>query len=190
MSSSQCSTHHLRIPTRVASCPVRCNWWCGFSGEVETFIRRYRMSQCSVCVIKPHINRLAGGVEYLYRHLPELSKDELTTDLVEALLVNQAGHLDITLRHYFRMLKYGSTAQCDRSRAGLKSQLRLARYRFLNHREHPELAFAYYIELEALRQHPICWELRQTFHQTLMRFNDTAHSPHEHAQMEAVKTAC
>ncbi|MEM6528856.1 MAG: hypothetical protein AAF653_11220, partial [Chloroflexota bacterium] len=131
---------------RVMSCPVRSNWWCGFSGEVEAFIQRYRIPQARVYVIKPHINRLAGGLEYLYRHLPELTVEELTPDMVEALLVNQAGHLDITLRHYFRMLKYGSTAQCDRSRAGLRGQLELARYRFLNHHEHPDLAFAHYIE--------------------------------------------
>lgn len=153
---------------RCVSTRVRCNWWGGFSGEVEAFIHRYKVAQCHICVIKPHINRLAGGVERLYRHLPELTPDDLTPEMVEALLVNQAGHLDITLRHYFRMLKYGTYTQCDRSRRGLQSQLRLARYRFLNYPGHPELAFALYIELEALRQHSVCWELRQTLHETLM----------------------
>lgn len=154
---------------------VRCNWWGGFSGEVEAFIRRHKVAQCQICAIKPHINRLAGGVERLYQHLPELAPDDLTPEMVEALLVNQAGHLDITLRHYFRMLKYGTSAQCDRSRRGLQSQLRLARYRFLNYLEHPELAFALYIEREALRQHPVCWELRKTLHETLMLLERGTH---------------
>jgi len=153
--------------SRCISTRVRCNWWGGFSGEVEGFIRRYKLAQCHICTIKPHINRLAGGVERLYRHLPELTPDDLTPEMVEALLVNQAGHLDITLRHYFRMLKYGTYDQCDRSRRGLQSQLRLARYRFLNDPDHPELTFALTIELEALRQHPVCWELRKTLHETL-----------------------
>ncbi|MEO0561491.1 MAG: hypothetical protein AAF125_05235 [Chloroflexota bacterium] len=165
-------------PTRCISTRVRCKWWCGFSGEVETFIRHHKLPQCHICVIKPHINRLAGGVERLYRHLPELTPDDLTPPMVEALLVNQAGHLDITLRHYFRMLRYGTEDQCDRSRAGLQRQLRLARYRFLNYPDHPELAFALYIELEALRQHPICWDLRQTLHKTLMLL-DQREQPHD-----------
>lgn len=151
---------------RVKSCPIRCNWWCGFSDEVEAFIRQYRVAQRHTWFIKPHINRLAGGFEYLYRHLPGLTVDDLNANLVEALLINQAGHLDVTLRHYFRTLRYGSCRQCDQSRAGLQGQLRLARYRFLNHPHQPDLCYGRYIELEALRQHPICWELRQTLHQT------------------------
>ena len=156
---------------RCVSMNVRCNWWCGFSGEVEAFIRQYKVARRHICAIKPHINRLAGGVERLYRHLPEMTSDDLTPQMVEALLINQAGHLDITLRHYFQMLKYGTYEQCDRSRTGLQSQLRLARYRFLNHPNHPDLHYARCIELEALRQHPVCWELRKALHETLMLLN-------------------
>lgn len=150
------------------SLPIRCNWWCSFSDDVESFIKQYKIPKRHTYIIKPKINLLAGGFEYLYRHLPGLSIKDLTSDLIDALLVNQAGHLDITLRHYFWTLKYGSQRQCDRSRAGLQNQLRLARYRFLNHPDHPDLVFARYIELEALRQHSISWELRQTLHKTFL----------------------
>ncbi len=155
------------------SCFMRCNWWYGFSDEVEAFIKRYKVTQSHICVIKPQINQLAGGFEYLYRHLPTLSIEDLTDELIEALLVNQACHLDITLRHYFKTLKYGSYRQCDRSRRGLESQLSLARYRFLNYVDHPELRFAHYIELEALRQHPVCWELRKTLRDTFLLLDNT-----------------
>ncbi|MEL6406904.1 MAG: hypothetical protein AAFV98_21600 [Chloroflexota bacterium] len=145
---------------------MRCNWWAGFSDEVEAFIARHRLPRCHICDIKPQINRLAGGFERLYRHLPALSVDDLTDELVEALLVNQACHLDITLRHYFMTLRYGTYRACDRSRRGLQNQLGLARYRFLSSTRYPELAMAYKIEIEALRQHPVCWELRDTLHKT------------------------
>ncbi|MEM9954490.1 MAG: hypothetical protein AAF846_22975 [Chloroflexota bacterium] len=154
------------------SMPQHVCWWTGFSDEVEAFIRRYQLERCQICTIKPCINRLAGGFEYLYRNLPTLSVDDLNDELVEALLVNQAHHLDITLRHYFKTLKYGSYRQCDRSRRGLENQLSLARYRFLNYSSHPELKFARYIELEALRQHPVCWELRKTLHDTFLLLDE------------------
>ncbi|MEM9955759.1 MAG: hypothetical protein AAF846_29435 [Chloroflexota bacterium] len=157
------------------STPMRCCWWTSFSDEVEAFIRRYQLSRCQICRIKPRINQLAGGFEYVYRNLPTLSVDDLNDDLVEALLINQAHHLDITLRHYFKTLKYGSTRQCDRSRRGLENQLGLARYRFLNYSEHSELQFAHYIELEALRQHPICWELRKTLYNTFALLDKSIH---------------
>lgn len=159
-----CFVCHEKRPFK--SLPTQCNWWYGFSHEVEAFIHSYKVGKSGICAIKPHINQLAGGIEYLYRHLPTLYVDDLTNELVEALLVNQACHLDITLRRYFKVIKYGSYRQCDRSRRGLENQLQLARYRFLNCSHLPELAYAHYIELEALRQHPICWELRKTLHET------------------------
>lgn len=155
------------------SVPSYYKWWYGFSDEVEGFIRQYKVEKCDICILKPYINRLAGGCEYLYRHLPILSVADLTTTLVEALLVNQACHLDITLRRYFKTLKYGSAIQCDRSRRGLQNQLKLGRYRFLNYAQHSDLAFAHYIELEALRQHPVCWELRKTLHDTFSLLDET-----------------
>lgn len=153
------------------SLPIRCNWWCGFSAEVEAFIKTYRIEQRHVCIIKPRVNRLAGGYERLYIHLPKLSAHDLTDDLVEALFANQAGHLDITLRHYLWTLRYGSYRQCDRSRLGLQKQLHLARYRFLNHPTHPDLILARYIELEALRRYPLCWELRKALQDTFQLLN-------------------
>lgn len=170
MSDTICSLNDQKCHSnrQFLSCPKHCNWWCGFSEQVEAFIKRYKLARRHTYVIKPHINQLAGGFEYLYRHLPSLTVDDLTDEMVTALLVNQAGHLDITLRHYFMVIKYGSYRQCERSRIGLQKQLRLARYRFLNHRQHPDLAFALMIELDALRQHPVCWELRKTLHETLL----------------------
>lgn len=176
------STHDQTIilsakPTQMIVTPStpsssRCGRCYGFSSAVEAFIRTYKLSRGTVDRINPFIHDLAGGFEAIYAHQPKLSATDLTPQHIQSLLTNQAGHLDITLRNYLYLCQWGTTDACRRSLIGLRGQLRLARYRFLNHPTHPELIYAREIELEALAHCIGKYELHITLQQTLALYSD------------------
>lgn len=158
-----------------SSTPARVR--CGrciyqFSNAVESFIQTYKLSRGTVDRINPYIHDLAGGFEAIYANQPKLSSADLTPQHIESLLANQAGHLDITLRNYLYLCRYGSTQACWRSLMGLRGQLRLARYRFLNHPTHPQLTHTREIELEALEHCISKYELHATLEKTLALYTD------------------
>lgn len=151
---------------------IRCGRCYQFSDAVEAFIKTYKLGRGTLDRINPFIHDLAGGFEAIYADQPKLSSSDLTPQHIESLLANQAGHLDITLRNYLYLCKNGSTNACWRSLIGLRGQLRLARYRFLNHPTHSQLIHAREIELEALEHCISKYELHATLQKTLALYND------------------
>ncbi|MEM6530719.1 MAG: hypothetical protein AAF653_20645, partial [Chloroflexota bacterium] len=129
-----------------------------YPSHVEAFIRQYKLRQG----IQPWVNAPAGGHEPQFAHLPCLRAADLTPNHIHALLANQAGHLDITMRHFLGLMTDGYSAHCYASILGLEGQLRLARYRFLNHPTHALLCHAREIEQRVL-SHECCEHLRETF---------------------------
>ncbi len=138
-----------------------------FSDRVESWVQDHLNDGNTMSGKQQLIGDLRAGVEedFIKYHpeIPELMASQLTLDHIRALLWNQAGHIDVTIRF----------ASAEDRWAGLKQQLTLGRYRFLADRR-PALQEALDVELEALN-HPSIpkdkrTELLQLLQNTLLKY--------------------
>ncbi|MGB7339271.1 MAG: hypothetical protein WBC91_10305 [Phototrophicaceae bacterium] len=120
---------------------------CTFSDEVENFVTQHGNSNLTREQIRENaqvIRELMGGIEpnapASVREMPIVFPNELTQRQIDALLWNQAGHIDNTIRTSIETQNFD----------GLLNQVSLARYRFL---ADPRVRDALNIEFQAL-QHP------------------------------------
>jgi len=120
---------------------------CRFSVEVENFIIEYKSKATrgsdEAKYYSELVHEMSGGVELGQMNEPRYYIHNLTDDHIDALLWNQAGHLDITVRGNIESGNYINT----------RRQLALERYRFLADPTHPELIRGRQAELSALN-HP------------------------------------